>query len=94
MSSYQKNTVLLVEDNPKDEMLTLRALRKGGVTNPIQVVRDGAEALEYLFSTGEYAGRDIKISLLWFYWILNYPKWMGLRCCVLLEQMREPDRFR
>lgn len=50
--------VLLVEDNPKDEELTLRALRKSGVSNPIVVVRDGAEALDYLFAAGAHANRD------------------------------------
>ncbi len=50
--------VLLVEDNPRDEELTLRALRKSGVSNPIVVVRDGAEALDYLFAKGAFAGRD------------------------------------
>lgn len=52
-------TILLVEDNPRDEMLTLRALKKWHVANLVTVVRDGAEALDYLFATGEYAGRDL-----------------------------------
>lgn len=51
--------ILLVEDNPNDVELTLHALKKNKIVNRIQVVRDGAEALEYLFATGEYAGRDI-----------------------------------
>ncbi len=50
--------ILLVEDNPDDEALTLRALNKSKVANKIDVVRDGAEALEYLFCTGAYADRD------------------------------------
>ena len=45
-------TILLVEDNPKDEALTLRALKKSGVANEVTVARDGAEALDYLFNTG------------------------------------------
>jgi len=52
-------TILLVEDNPDDEFLTLRALRKAHVDNEIVVARDGAEALEYLFGTGRYEGRDV-----------------------------------
>ncbi|MCW8129010.1 MAG: response regulator [Planctomycetota bacterium] len=48
-------TILLVEDNPDDELLTLRALSKSKVTNKVVVVRDGQEALDYLFHQGEYA---------------------------------------
>jgi len=50
--------ILLVEDNPKDEELTLRALKKSNVMNPVVVARDGAEALDYLFAQGAHAGRD------------------------------------
>ncbi len=50
-------TILLVEDNPDDEALTLRALEKGRVKNIVNVVRDGAEALEFLFATGQYESR-------------------------------------
>jgi two-component system response regulator len=51
--------ILLVEDNPSDEELTLHALRKYRLANAISVVRDGREALEYIFCTGRDAGRDI-----------------------------------
>jgi two-component system response regulator len=51
-------TILLVEDNPSDEKLTLLAFKKAGVANEIFVVRDGAEALDYLFGTGSHAGRE------------------------------------
>lgn len=50
--------ILLVEDNADDEALTMRALNKSKVANKIDVVRDGAEALDYLFCTGVYANRD------------------------------------
>jgi two-component system response regulator len=53
-----ERAILLVEDNPDDEALTLRAFAKNDITNPVVVVRDGAEALDYLFTTGAYAGRD------------------------------------
>ncbi len=51
-------SLLLVEDNPQDEKLTLRALRKANLANRIDVVRDGQQALDYLFCTGEFAGRE------------------------------------
>lgn len=51
-------TILLVEDNPQDEMLTLRALKKANIANRIDVARDGQQALDYLFKTGEFAHRD------------------------------------
>jgi two-component system response regulator len=50
--------ILLVEDNPDDEALTVRALRKNKVVNEVVVARDGVEALEYLFAEGPHAGRD------------------------------------
>ena len=52
------HSILLVEDNPDDEFLTVRALEKHRVANRIDVVRDGAEAIEYLFCTGAFATRD------------------------------------
>ena len=54
--------ILLVEDNPADEALTLRALRKNNIGNEIVVARDGAEALDFLFGTGKFAGRDVNIK--------------------------------
>ncbi len=51
--------ILLVEDNPNDAELALHAFRKNKLTNKIHLVRDGAEALEFIFATGQYAGRDV-----------------------------------
>lgn len=51
-------TILLVEDNAQDEMLTLRALHRANLANQIDVVRDGQQALDYLFREGEFAGRE------------------------------------
>jgi DNA-binding response OmpR family regulator len=51
-------TILLVEDNLQDEMLTLRALRKANLSNKIDVARDGQQVLDYLFREGEFAGRE------------------------------------
>jgi two-component system response regulator len=70
--------ILLVEDNPNDVELTLRALKKRNLANKVHVVKDGAEALEFIFSTGAYAERDInhmpKVILL----DLKLPKVDGL----------------
>ena len=52
--------ILLVEDNPDDEALTVRALKKANLSNELVVARDGAEALDYLFGTGPHAGRDAR----------------------------------
>ena len=83
--------ILLVEDNPNDEELTLYALKKNNITNHIQVVRDGAEALEYLFCTGAYAHCQInnppKVVLL----DLKLPKVDGLE---VLEKVKADERTR
>jgi hypothetical protein len=51
-----KNTILLVEDNPDDELLAIRALKKNNIMNKVVVARDGAEGLDYLFGAGAYSG--------------------------------------
>jgi len=54
--------ILLVEDNPDDEDLALRAFQRSDVTNPVAVARDGIEALDYLHGTGVHAGRDVSVQ--------------------------------
>ena len=71
-------TILLVEDNPADAELTLHALRKNNILNEVVVARDGAEALDYLFSTGAYAGRGISDQPALILLDLNLPKIDGL----------------
>lgn len=83
--------ILLVEDNKDDEDLTLRALRKGNISNEIVVVRDGAEALEYLFAQGAYAGRDINQKPQVVLLDLKLPKVNGLE---VLQKIREADAFK
>jgi len=81
----ESKTILLVEDNPDDEALTLRALKKNNIMNEVVVARDGAEALDYLFSRGAQTNRDPRkqpaITLL----DLKLPKVDGLE---VLRQIR------
>ena len=60
MIKVKERTLLLVEDNPDDLELTMRALKKSGFGDAIVVARDGVEAIDYLFGTGAYAGRDTR----------------------------------
>lgn len=57
MAKVNDRVILLVEDNPRDEELTLRALRKSNIANPVVVAHDGVEALDYLFARGAYTDR-------------------------------------
>ena len=83
--------ILLVEDNPDDEALTLRALQKNNILNEVVVARDGAEALDFLFGTGSYAGRDLAIMPEVILLDLNLPKINGLE---VLERIRATERTR
>jgi len=81
--------ILLVEDNPDDEALTLRALQKNNIKNEVTVVRDGAEALDYFFATGPYAGRDVSIMPQVVLLDLKLPKVDGLE---VLKRLRADAR--
>jgi two-component system response regulator len=81
--------LLLVEDNPSDEKLTVRAFKKCGVENEIVVVRDGAEALDYLFGAGPYLGRDVGLLPGVVLLDLNLPKIGGLE---VLSRIRADGR--
>ena len=84
-------TILLVEDNPDDEMLTLRAFRKRKIANDITVARDGVEALDYLFGTGAHQGRDTSVMPAVVLLDLKLPKMDGLE---VLRRMRAAERTR
>ena len=83
--------ILLVEDNPTDEKLTLRAFRKSGVANEIFVVRDGAEALDYLFGTGPFQGRDPRVLPSVVLLDLKLPRIDGLE---VLRRIRDSEHAR
>jgi len=74
----ESTVILLVEDNPDDEELTLLAFRNNQIANPIIVVRDGAEALDFLFKTGKYEGRDLRTNPRLVLLDLKLPKIGGL----------------
>jgi CheY-like chemotaxis protein len=89
MENLKEVEILLVEDNPNDVELTLRSLSKNKLANKIHVVKDGAEALEYIFGTGAYAKRDVndkpKVILL----DLKLPKVDGLE---VLQRIKADER--
>jgi len=81
--------ILLVEDNPDDEALTLRALKKHNVGNKVFVVHDGAEALDFLFCTGAYANRDPHDTPQVILLDIKLPKVDGLE---VLRRLRADER--
>lgn len=85
----QNKVILLVEDNPDDETLTLRALRKNQILNEIVVARDGAEALDYLFGAGIHTGRDTTNQPQLILLDLKLPKVDGLE---VLKRVRADPR--
>lgn len=82
-------TLLLVEDNPQDELLTLRALRRANLANRIDVVRDGQQALDYLFREGEFADRNDPELPTVVLLDINLPRLSGLE---VLERLRADAR--
>lgn len=90
MSSSSK-TILLVEDNPDDEALAIRALKRHHISNEIVVAHDGVEALDYLFGTGPYVGRDISAKPTVILLDLKLPRVDGLE---VLRRLREDERTR
>lgn len=82
-------TILLVEDNPDDEALAIRALKRNHISNEVVVARDGVEALDYLFGTGMYEGRDVNIKPTVVLLDLKLPRIDGLE---VLQRLRQDDR--
>ena len=83
--------ILLIEDNPDDELLTLRALKKNGVLNEVVVARDGVEALDYLFATGSHTGRDTGVMPQLILLDLKLPKIDGME---VLRRLRADEQTR
>jgi two-component system, response regulator len=81
--------ILIAEDNANDEELTLRALRKNNISNNVVVVRDGQEALDYLFGTGTHATRDLSLRPQVMLLDINLPKVNGLE---VLKRIRADER--
>jgi len=84
-----KKLILLVEDNPDDIALTMLAFKKSNILNEVVVAKDGVEALEYLFGTGKYEGRDMNIRPQLILLDLKMPKMDGLE---VLQRMRADER--
>jgi two-component system response regulator len=85
----QGKSILLVEDNPDDVELTLRAFKQYNISNEISVVRDGAEALDYLFATGTYSDRDTTLMPAVVILDLKLPKVDELE---VLQRLRADER--
>ncbi len=83
--------ILLVEDNRDDEALTLRALQKNNIKNEVVVAHDGVEALDYLFGTGSYTGRDLTETPQVILLDLKLPRVDGLE---VLRRLRADERTR
>ena len=87
----ENKIILLVEDNPDDEALTLRALKKNNIKNEVVVAPDGVDALDYLFGTGAYADRDLTIMPEVILLDLKLPRIDGLE---VLRRLRADIRTR
>jgi two-component system response regulator len=84
-----KKTILLVEDNPTDELLTVQAIEESDIPTTVAVARDGAEALDYLFAKGKYAERDINDLPCFVLLDLKLPKLDGLK---VLKKIRSDKK--
>ena len=89
LNLVNKKVILLVEDNPDDEALAVRALKRSKIASDLVVARDGAEVLDYLFAMGEYAGRDSRVMPQVILLDLKLPKLDGIG---VLRRLRADER--
>jgi CheY-like chemotaxis protein len=89
LKDFNEVEILLVEDNPYDAELTTRALKNRGLANKLLTFSDGVEALDFLFGTGEYAGRDLAVRPKVILLDLKLPRISGLE---VLEKIRDDER--
>lgn len=87
----EDKVILLVEDNADDEVLARRAFKKNSIRNPVVVARDGAEALDFVFARGQFAGRDVLDRPQLILLDLKLPRVDGLE---VLRQLRADERTR
>ncbi len=85
----EKRTIVLVEDNPDDVELTLRSLKKNNIMNEVVVLQDGQDALDYLFETGKYVGRENRATTAVVLLDLKLPKVDGFE---VLRRLRADER--
>jgi len=89
MENFQEIEILIVEDNPNDAELTIRALRKNNLANTIHLVEDGEEALDFIFSKGKYAGNVFLKPLKVIFLDLKLPKISGLEVLAEIKSNQE-----
>lgn len=87
----EDKVILLVEDNPDDELLTLRALQRNNISNKVVVARDGLQAIDYVFGTGSWAGRSVESLPQVILLDLKLPKVDGFE---VLRRIRTDERTR
>lgn len=89
METHPNRVILLVEDNPDDQALLMRAMKKNNIANEIVIANDGVEALDYLFGRGKFAGRDMSVNPELVLLDLKLPKVGGFE---VLQALRADDR--
>lgn len=89
--TYESVEILFVEDSEDDATLTIRALTKSGFTNKLHHVRDGAEALDFIYGRGVYASRDLKVNPKLILLDLKMPKVSGIQ---VLEKVKSDPNLR